>query len=452
MRTSTRYFLTVLGAALIIGGITYLNRADNGNGRLVNKVDRSVRPVHTLVATPTDLDETIERTGVLEPNRDVTLTAEVAGKVRRIFRDLGDSCRAGQTLIALDAEAYAIAVKDAEALLEQSRAGLAESERNLERAMKLKERKLASDQDMDRVQSAVDSARAGKQRAEAAVALARRNLREATIRCPFDGVVAERMVDVGALVGPQTPLMRFVDDQSLKLTLTVSAAELSRLRIGQPVELADPSVPDGDYRGEIARLGVAADPTTRTFPVEVRVEPGPRPGQVVRSRVHIASHQDAIAVPADAVTFTEDGPCAFVVHDGQAVRKMVQLGPRVGERVILMSGVTPGERVITVGVHGLESGDQVKRVDEPAAESELEASAEPGAEESEPGVEESEPGVEGSGSGVRGPAEPGAEESEPRVEESEPGVEESELGVEAQSEPGVDPVVAPTPATAQAER
>jgi len=365
MKSSTRYFLVLLGAVLAIGGITFLNRADNGNGTLVNKVDRSIRPVETLLAAPTTLDETIERTGVLEPMRDVILTTEVGGKVRRIQRDLGDACRTGETLIALDSEIYRIALQDAEGSLKQARAGLAEAERNLERAEKLKARKLASEQDMDRTQSAVDGSRAGAQRAEAAVALAQRNVREATIRCPFAGVVAERMVDIGQLVGPQTPLMRFVDNQSLKLTLTVSAAELSRLRVGQPVSLTDPSIPDAEYKGEIARLGVAADPTTRTFPVEVNIEAGPRPGQVVRSVIHVAVHQDVVALPADAITFTDEGPCAFVVRNGTAVKKMVQLGARIDDLVIIASGIAANERVIVVGVHGLETGDAVKPVDLP---------------------------------------------------------------------------------------
>jgi RND family efflux transporter MFP subunit len=376
MNTSTKYFLAVLAAAIAIGGITFLNRADNGNGKLVNKVDRSIRPIETTVATPTTLEETIERTGVLEPARDVQLTSEVAGKVRRVHRDLGDSCKTGETLISLDAETYRIALQDALASLEHTRAGLSEAERNHGRAEKLEARDLASDQDMDRARSAVDTARAMNQRAEAAVALARRNLREATIRCPFPGVVAERMVDVGELVGPQTPLMRFVDHKELKLTLTVSAAELSRLRVGQPVDLADPSIPGAAYRGSVARLGVAADPATRTFPVEVSVEPGPRPGQVVRSVIHVAVHESAMVVAIDAVRFTESGPCVFVVDGGTARRRMVELGARVGNRVVVASGIEPGDQLVTVGVHGLESGDAVRPVDRPA-----EAGAEVTAEE-----------------------------------------------------------------------
>ncbi|MFC1609606.1 efflux RND transporter periplasmic adaptor subunit [Myxococcota bacterium] len=365
MKTGTKFFIGLVVALLTIGLVTFINRAPDGNGALVEAVEHSEKPVETVVIEPTSLEESIERTGVLEPKRDVVLTAEVGGKVRHVHRDLGDTCKSGQTLIQLDAETYRIALLDAQASLRQSEASLEESERTLDRANKLKERKLASEQDLDRTGTAVESARAMKERAQAAVQMARRNLREATITCPFDGVVASRMVDVGQLVGPQTPVVRFVDNRELKLTLTVSVAELSRMQVGQKVSLHDPTLPDATYEGEVARLGVAADPTTRTFPVEVSVHgdaDGPRPGQVVRSVIQIATHEGTIALPTDAVTLGVDGPSVFVVVENTVHKKMVELGPRVTGRVIIESGVAVGEEVVVVGVHGLQSGDKVKVV------------------------------------------------------------------------------------------
>lgn len=80
-----------------------------------------------------------------------------------------------------------------------------------------------------------------------------RNLAETAIRCPFDGMVAQVSVELGQLVGQQTPVARLVGTDRLKLEVRVSAAELNRLRVGQPVELADPAQPGVRYRGEVAR-------------------------------------------------------------------------------------------------------------------------------------------------------------------------------------------------------
>jgi len=366
----------VLGAVAVV---TYLNRSRSRGGELVQQVKRDRHPVQTMIVAPRNASQTVEHTAVLEANRDVTLTAEVGGKVLNKSKRMGDACRRGEALLRLDAEPYRIARAEAAAQLQQSRLRLEQSRRDLERTDKLARRSVVSGEALEQMGTAVATTQAAVARAQALLDRARRDLRQASVRCPFDGQVAATMVELGQLVTPQTPLARLVDLSRLKLEIKVAAPELARLRVGQQVSLHDPAQPDRRFAGEVSRLGVAADPATNTFPVEVLV-PGsaagqPRPGQVVRSTIVVADHQQVLLVPQNAVLAREGSPSLFVVQGKRASLRAVTLGPRVGEERIITRGIEAKAQVIIVGHHALRDGDPIEVTRRHAAPNEPTAAA-----------------------------------------------------------------------------
>ncbi len=362
-----------------IGTVTYFNRAKRGNGELVQAVERERAPVRVLTLQASSIEEILEHTGVLEADRDITITAEVSGKIRRKLKRMGDACNKGEALFQLDAESYRIAQSQAQAQLKQSQIQRIQAARDHRRTATLAQRKVIAGAALDRADTALKTSDASVQRADAALRLARRNLRETIIRCPFSGRVAETMADLGQVIVPQAPLARLVDTSQLKLKLKVSSAELARLEVGQTVSLHDPSLPADRRRtftGKIARLGVAADPATRTFPVEVtvpgdsapqqqqeRMSAAPRPGQVVRSMIVIAHHRDVLVVPESAVAAAPGGErTVHVVEQGRVARRTVSLGAHIRDRVVVTRGLRPGEQVIVAGQHGLKPGAAVTAV------------------------------------------------------------------------------------------
>ncbi|MBW2523432.1 MAG: efflux RND transporter periplasmic adaptor subunit, partial [Deltaproteobacteria bacterium] len=362
MKSTTKILVGVFAAIAIVGIVTYLNRVSSSGAGLVSDVELGSRPVEVEPVEPRRLVETLVQTGTLQANRDVVLSAEVAGKVQKVHRDLGDRCKRGEPLVQLDPSGYQIAVLQAKAAHAQAKAAFEQSARDLKRTETLHQREAVAAYELERAQSGERTTAAVVEQAAAALRLAKRNLHETTIRCPFDGVVAARLVELGQLVGPQTPLARVVDTERLKLTLTVGAAQLARLELGQRVRLADPSIPDRSYDGEVARLGVAADPVTRTFPVEVLVaggETGPKPGQVVRGVIELAVHERALSVPDEALVSENGQSAVFLARDGKAHRQMVTVGPHIDGAVIVRSGLAAGAPVIVVGNENLRHGDPV---------------------------------------------------------------------------------------------
>ncbi len=353
-------------ALVAIGALTYKNRAPMTKTDLIQEVVKSRHPVQVLTVQPRTLTEKLISTGVLKAEQDVILSAEVAGKVKKVFKSLGDSCKKGELLLRLDAEGYEIALAQAQAALKQSQIGLDHTGRDFKRMQALKQGAVVTAQQLDAAEGAKRSAGASVEQAEAALRFTKRNLRETSVRCPFTGFVAQRMVDKGQAVGPQTPLARLVDISRLKLVLSVTSGEISRLKIGQTVVLTDPALPGKSYNGDVSRVGVAADSITRNFPVEVLVdkqEDGLRSGQVVHASLTLEEYRDALAVPVEAVMTAGKIKSVFVVSKDKAEKVAVSVGPQIDEKVIIASGLKAGDKVITVGGDDLEQGFLVEVVE-----------------------------------------------------------------------------------------
>lgn len=355
----------ILVLAGVIAGVTIMNKAPAPSGELIQEVERSVFPVETVKVGPRTVAETLNRTGVLQADKDVTLNAQVAGTVKKVDKRLGDACAKGEAVVRLDPESYRIGVSQAGAALKQAKVALEQAERNLARIEKLKRKEVASEQQYDTAATGVEASKAALDQARAAQRAAAKGLKDTKVKCPFDGTVARTMVEVGQSVGPAVPVARIVDTEKLKLVIEVPARQLSMLRLGQRVTLTAPSAAGGSIEGEISRIGVAANERTRTFPVEILAANGGelRPGQVVNADCELQIHREALLVPVEAL-LDEQGEASelMVIEDGAARTVRVDLGARIGNEIIVKSGLSPGDEVITVGHETLKDGAPVKPV------------------------------------------------------------------------------------------
>lgn len=373
-----------------IAGATWVNRTQRSENGLITEVEVSRRPVRVTEVGPVDLTEILETTGLLLPNRDVMITAEVAGKVQRVYKELGDPCKSGELLVKLDGEGYQIALAQARAQVQQAEVALDHARRDLQRIEQLREEAAVAPQQLDTMEGAARTAAASLEQARAGQQAAERSLRETRITCPFSGHVAERMVEVGQMVDPRTPLARLVDVGRLKLSLSVTGDQLARIRLGQEVTLVDTARPLERFTGTVSRLGVAAEESTRTFPVEVLVEQdsvGLRAGQVVRSSLSLGDYRGVLAVPVDAIQQDGEQPSVFVVREGRARRVPVRTGAQVRNRVIIESGLSAGDRVVAVGSDALQDGVEVMVMGSSAAGAGAVTVSDPGGEPP-PGGEE----------------------------------------------------------------
>ena len=379
--------------------------------RLLQKVgggpaalDFSDRPVPVEVARIERGAVAQRRTfsGALEAAARFRVAAKVGGRVARLAVDLADPVSNGQVVAELDADEYVQALRRAEADLAVAEAELSEARavveitgRTLERQEGLRTRGVASEVAVDEAQSAhlaaqaqVSVAEAGVTRAEAAVATAQTQLGYTQVRAVWqrgdaERVVAERLVEEGDTVPANAELLEVVELDPLVAVMFVAQRDYAALSAGQEVALRTDAYPNETFGAKVARVSPVFASGSRQARVELEVPNADRrlrPGMFVRAETVLATVDDALLVPVNAVVRRGDRPVVFVVDDATQTSRLVpvEVGFEDAGRVQVMSEDLPeGGWVVTLGQRLLDDGSAVKRVDDPA-EAATDASTEPG--------------------------------------------------------------------------
>lgn len=305
-------------------------------------------PVEAEVIKPERIAQEIIAVGSLRSNESVTLRSEIDGRITGIHFREGQPVSKGTLLFELDDSVY-------QAELEQARAGLALSERNNERAQELFGRSLISTRERDEAAARLDVDRA-------AVALAEARLAKARIRAPFEGVIGLRSVSPGDYITAGQPLAPLEQLSVLKADFRLSEAALPAVKVGQALNLEVDAYPGQTFEGRVYAIDPRLAEETRSIGLRARVpnEDGKlRPGLFARVKLVIAERPNAVTVPEQSVIPQADKLFVYVIEDGKAALRPVTLGLRQVGRVEVLSGISPGDVVITAGVQKIGPGAPV---------------------------------------------------------------------------------------------
>lgn len=358
------------------------------------------RPVKTEQAQIRDVRRQVDVVGTLAAREEVVVSAEVDGRVARLVHDLGDRVGAGEALIELDPEKLQYRAEAQKAALDQARARygasgdgdlppleqvpavvstsaqFADAQHQLERAKNLAERNLLPRSDLDTAQTRYNTAKAAYDQALASarqlradietqsssLRLAQRNLRDAVIRAPFEGYVAERLVSQGQYIQTQAPVMRLVRLQPLKLTAEVPEKFAPWIQTGRDMAVRVDAYPSQVFAGKVVRISPAVNLRSRAFAIEGEVPNGDgklKPGTFARVQITTDHVDRAVTIPAGAVQSRYGTNRVFVVQNGQIVGKEVVLGDRLGDRVEVAQGLDAGATIVAGDVEQLADGMKV---------------------------------------------------------------------------------------------
>jgi len=288
--------------------------------------------------------------GSLFPKRESQIGAEIAGRIERVFVSVGDRVEAGQPLFQIDPSSYEAGLAQAEAGLRLAKAQRLQNESDLSRMQLLLERDFAPKQQVDKLATALEVARAQERQASEAVEMARLLLSRTLVKAPFAGSVSQRLADEGttALAQPQTLVIVLQETATLEARVAIPEAQLSLVHAGDKATLYVQGI-EKPIETEVLAVSDSIDPATRTYLVRMLV-PNPdrtfKAGVFARVDIVARSHSDAVLVPRDAVR-TEDGETrVFAIENGVAVARPVRLGVVTEEAAQVLSGVAPGEEVI----------------------------------------------------------------------------------------------------------
>jgi membrane fusion protein, multidrug efflux system len=313
--------------------------------------------VTTVVAGQESWAETLDTIGSVTAVNDVTVSADLPGVVESIAFESGKSVRAGDLLVQLDTRQEKAQLRSAEAA--ESLARL-----NLDRAKGLRQEGVVSQADFDTASAAFDQA-------EAMVAEARATIGRKTIRAPFAGVLGIRKVNLGMYLNAGDPVVPLQSLDPIFVDFSVPQQEIARVRVGGSVNVTTDDMPDATFAGTVAALDSVVDAATRNIKVRTKLDnPGHhlRPGMFVRARVSLPETTSVIPLPASAIRYAPYGNSVFIVEQVKGPKgdeylgvrqQVVTLGVARGDQVAVLSGIKPGEQVVTSGVFKLRNGAAV---------------------------------------------------------------------------------------------
>ncbi|HSD66083.1 MAG TPA: efflux RND transporter periplasmic adaptor subunit [Vicinamibacteria bacterium] len=307
----------------------------------------------------------IKSLGQIEAQDVVQVTAQVEGVATEVrFRE-GDRVGPGTVLLRIDPERYRLEAERAQATLEQARAEQDRAGADLRRREALAQNDLLSAEELNRSRSDSTRLTASVEVAQAALGIARQNVARSEVRPQVSGVIDTRTVDTGQFVRTGTVLGTIVDSSRLRLRFKVSEAESLRATVGASVTFRVAPLGPRDFTARIYHVGRIADPTTRNVEVLAWVDnPGElKPGFFAEVTLAGEQRKDALVVPESAVQASEQGFVTYVVEDKAARVRPIQLGLRTGTGVVeILSGLKPGETVVTEGSDRLDDGIPVEVV------------------------------------------------------------------------------------------
>jgi membrane fusion protein (multidrug efflux system) len=341
----------------------------------------------------------LEVTGALMADAQTDVAVEVAGRLVQVLVERGAPVKAGSVIARLDDEAAIASLREAEATegqtrerlglsdgkpfdprdtpdVRQARATMARAEADYQRFASLladgaisrmeydlkrtdyltaREQVLAVTNQMRQLYQTLLAQRAR-------VALARKTLSDMVIRAPFDGIIAEKHANVGQFLDKGGKVATLVRVHPLRVELTVPEAGAAAIRRGQRVAFTVQTYPDRAFEGTIAYVGPALRADARALVAEALV-PNPQgllqPGLFATARVEMPAAAPATFAPATAV-HTEGGISrVFVLKEGRAELRFVQIGRAAGGQVEILRGLRPGELVATGGLESLADGAPV---------------------------------------------------------------------------------------------
>jgi len=314
--------------------------------------------VTTIVAGREQWPATLSAIGTVTAVQGVTVSADLPGIVDRITFDSGRRVEAGDVLVELDARQERAQLAAVEAQRDLARL-------NLERMRGLVQQGIVAQAEYDR-------AAAEQKQAEARVGEIRATIERKTIRAPFSGILGIRQVNRGQYLNGGDPVVPLQSLHPIYVDFAVPQQEVDHLRVGREVRIAGEGVGGVELAGKITAIDSIVDEATRNVKVQATLgNTGGRlrPGMFVEARVILGASNTVVALPASAISYAPYGDSVFIVSDVQGPndqsyrgvrQQFVKLGGARGDQVAVVSGVSPGEEVVTSGVFKLRNGAAVR--------------------------------------------------------------------------------------------
>jgi len=312
--------------------------------------DAGSEPPQNVSATEViseDIERRIDITGTLAPWEEATISVEVDGRIIEVNVDLGDQVKKDDILARIMPVEY-------EWKKTQAEADLSTAEADYKRLTQLIANNVASKQQLDEAKRKLDVARATAD-------LARKKFSDTILRAPFDGSIAKRFINAGEYIRSGASAFYVVRIHPIKFKGDVPERYAGDVHRDDHV-LAYTESSTLSLPGTIVRVGPSVTSDSRSFPVEAEIDNSEgriKPGSFARVSILTRKLQNVLTVPEAAVFTFAGNTRVFVVKDGAAQERIIETSGKLRDRVLVIKGLSAGEKIVTTGVELLTDGKPV---------------------------------------------------------------------------------------------
>jgi len=328
-------------------------------------------PVTAATAEARNVPVYVQGLGSVQAFNTVAVKTRVDGQITKVFFREGQEVKAGDSLFQIDPRPYENALQQAQATKEKDEAQLQSAQLDLERAAKLLTPGFGTRQTYDQQKATVGQLQASLKADEAQIANAQLNLDYALVRAPIDGRTGARQVDIGNLVqtAQNANLVTITQMRPVFVSFTVPATRLDDIRHNQAKQPLKVIAYEQDDKtelaqGELTLIDNQVDVATGTIHLKAQFDNADEPlwpGEFVSARIVLATREDAVTVPEQAVMQGPNGSYVYVLKDDDtAQRRAVEIAATQEGVAVVSRGLTAGERIVLEGQYRLTDGAKAK--------------------------------------------------------------------------------------------
>jgi RND family efflux transporter MFP subunit len=302
--------------------------------------------------------------GTVSAWKTANIAPDASGRVGRILKKQGDKVGQGELLAVLDMTALELQQKQARAAMAVAQTAYQNARLNAERMKKMLENKAISQMQFENTQLALDAADTQMKSARANLDLVDYTSKNAYMKAPFAGIIAAKNMEEGDMINPMMgmgqSILTLMDLSKVKITVDVPAEEIEKIKIGQKCLVKISSRAGEDFMGEVYSKNLAADPLSKTFKVEIKIE---NPEMKIKAGVYAdisieyISRENVYLLPLSALLSGDKE--VMINENGIARKRAIGVGLKNGKSFEVISGVRPDELVLIEGNYDLKDGTAI---------------------------------------------------------------------------------------------
>ena len=360
LKVNKKWLLPVL---LFIGVSIIIRSGVLAGSKNQPKSADSVVAVKTAMVNEVEKTPSITYSGSIEGVTSAAISAKIGGRIEQVLVQDGQSVKAGDPLVKLETVELANAARQANDNVRKAQAAYELAKNDYERYQTLFDKGAVSEQQLDNAKVRLKTAEADLSSAAASQSSAKQQYSYGVVTAPINGVVANKTATIGQVVAAGTPLMTVQDTSKVYAVINIEQKDLGRVQIGQKARVTLDAYPETVFNGLVEVMNPDAGTGSRMFKTKIIIENSEaklHPGMFAKVDVVTDGSVKVLTVPQSAVLQKQGISYVFAVENSKAVRKQIEIGEVANNTIVVLSGIRPGEQVITTNVNRIKDGEAVK--------------------------------------------------------------------------------------------